>query len=93
MDPTNPRDSQVPNSEWVVTTAMELGADQDLKPQQKCQEGPVFPKSLCKNMMLVHERTQPTQEMIKMSNWVWANTSTMKLEVNQDLKPSRKFQD
>jgi len=37
-----------PTSEWAITSAMELrGGDQALKPQQKFQERPVLPKSLC----------------------------------------------
>jgi len=43
------------------------------------------------NVISVHEWTQPTQQRTTKSNWVWVITSAMELEVNQDLKPSRKF--
>jgi len=43
------------------------------------------------NVISVHEWIQPTQQRTKKSNWVWGITSAMELEVNQDLKRSRKI--
>jgi len=38
----------------------------------------------------VHEWMQPTQERTQKPNSEWGITSVMELEVNQDLKPSKK---
>jgi len=37
-DLTNPKEDQKAKFKWVITSAMELGGDQDLKPSQKVQK-------------------------------------------------------
>jgi len=46
VDPMNPTEDQNSFSEWVVTSAMLLGADQDLKPSGNVQKSTVLSLSL-----------------------------------------------
>ena len=93
IQPTQER-TKKSNWVWVITSAMELEVNQDLKPSRKIKKPTRFAEAIVRgptianNVISVHEWTQPAQQRTTKSNWVWVITSAMELEVNQDLKSS-----